>query len=170
MSDKFIGSNPANYSIGREGLSITMGIFHRTAISGDSALGEATYSHNNIVKASYYKVIDLDGNIVQSTIPSVTEWNSDEWPINLRTLAYEFTGPNGSALTVKQISAVIEDIKLDPATKTIKPVRLSLPEILSLKASGWFNHLDVTKAFNIPGGHVDAISEAEITQILNGIR
>ena len=74
MSTQFLESNPGNFTVGRAGHPIIMGIFHRTAISGDTAIGEASYSHNHVLQASYYKVIDLDGNVVESVLPQNTEW------------------------------------------------------------------------------------------------
>ena len=149
---------------------IIIGVVHRTAISGDTALSEATYSHNNIVKASYYKVIDLVGNVIESTLPNMIEWATDDWPINLESLNYEFTGKNLTPLTSKQIAAFIADVKADPASKTIAPHRLTQAEIKTRKVSGWCTHFDITTALSIPGGHVDRISEAELAQLSAGIR
>jgi N-acetylmuramoyl-L-alanine amidase len=169
MSAKIILSNIANYSKGRGGHAITMGIFHRTAITGDTALSEANYSHNNVVKASYYKVIDLDGNIIESVLLQDTEWAADNYPINQVSLNYEFTGLNGSPLTHAQIIAVIADIKADPAAKRIANHILTTQEIVRVDVSGWCSHHDITNAFHIYGGHVDAISSSELAQILAGI-
>ena len=167
---KFILSNIGNFSKGRNGRKITRGYFHRTAVKGDTAIGEANYFHNHCVKASWYKVIDLDGNIVQSVLPTDASWATDQWDENQMSLSYEFCGLNGSKLTAKQISAVIADIKADRATKGIANHRLTLGEIKLRKVSGWGNHVDVTRAYAIQGGHTDAISEAEIKQILAGIK
>lgn len=172
MTAKIILSNPGNFSKWRGGQKIIRGYFHRTAVKGDTAEGEANYFHNHVIKASFYKVIDLAGNVVESVLPADTEWATNEWIENERSLNYEFTGLNGTPLTPQQIAAAIADIKADPATKGIVTHRLTLPEILDLSshfASGWANHLDVTRAFKIPGGHVDAISEEEVRQILAGL-
>ena len=165
----FILSNPGNWSKGREGKQITRGYFHRTAVKGDTALGEANYFHNHCVKASFYKVIDLAGNIVMSVAPENTEWAVDVFSENLRSLSYEFTGLNGSPLTPAQIKAAISDIKADKSTKKIKSYRLKVGEIKGT-LSGWANHKDITVAYSIPGGHVDGISESEIMTILNGLK
>ena len=166
----YIPSNSGNYTKGRDGHSIIRGYFHRTAVKGDTALGEANYSHNHCVQASYYKVIDLDGNVIESTLPTDTEWAVNEWDENEISLSYEFTGLNNTPLTAKQIAAVIADIKADKADKTIANHRLSIAEIPPRKVSGWANHHDVTTAYKIAGGHTDGISEAEIAQILAGIK
>ena len=168
-ADKFIESHEGNFTHGRS-INVTRGYFHRTAVKGDTALGEGEYFHNHVVKASFYKVIDLDGVIVESVLPTDTEWAVDEWPENQRSLSYEFTGLNGTPLTSKQISAIIADIKADSATKGIADHRLSVAEIAPEKVSGWANHVDVTHAYAIAGGHTDGISEAEIAKILAGIK
>ena len=170
MKVPFILSNLGNWSKGRGGKAITRGYFHRTAVKGDTALGEANYFHNHCVKASFYKVIDLAGNIVQSLEPADTSWAVDVWGENQISLSYEFTGLNGSPLTPAQIKAAITDIKADPATKKISSIRLTISQIKAGKASGWANHKDVTLAYLIAGGHSDAISETEIAQILAGLR
>lgn len=167
---KFIPSMLGNFSKGRNGHKITRGYFHRTAVKGDTAIGEANYFHNHCVKASWYKVIDLDGNIVQSVLPTDTEWAVNQWGENQISLSYEFTGLNGTPLTSRQIKAVIADIKADKATKGIANHRLTITEIPALKASGWANHRDVTLAYHISGGHTDGIREDEIAQILKGIK
>jgi hypothetical protein len=166
----FIPSNSGNYSKGRDNHLITRGYFHRTAVKGDTAIGEANYFHNNCVQASFYKVIDLDGIVVESVLPTDTAWAVNEWDENEISLSYEFTGLNGTPLTAKQISAVIADIKSDAATKKIANHRLLIAEIKPRKVSGWGNHADVTKAYSIAGGHTDGISEKEIAQILAGIK
>jgi len=168
VTDKLIMSHEGDYTEGRTA-KIIRGYFHRTAVKGDTALGEGNYFHNNCVKASFYKVIDLAGNIIESLPPTDTEWATDNWEENLLSLSYEFTGLNGTPLTPLQIKAAIEDIKADPATKTISNHRLTIAEIKAEHASGWGNHHDVTIAYQTPNGHVDAISEAEIAEILAGL-
>ena len=165
MTDKLIHSHEGNFTHGRTA-KIIRGYFHRTAVKGDTALGEGNFFANNCVKASFYKVIDLDGNVIESLPPTDTEWATDNWNENLVSLSYEFTGLNGTPLTRAQIQAAIADIKADPATKTIATHRLSITEIRGGQASGWANHKDVTTAYATPGGHVDGISESEITLIL----
>ena len=165
MTDKLIHSHEGNFTHGRTA-KIIRGYFHRTAVKGDTALGEGNFFANNCVKASFYKVIDLDGNVIESLPPTDTEWATDNWNENLVSLSYEFTGLNGTPLTRAQIQAAIADIKADPATKTIATHRLSIREIRGDQVSGWANHKDVTTAYATPGGHVDGISESEITLIL----
>lgn len=165
----FLQSHTGNFTPGRSGHKVIRGWFHRTAVKGDTAQGEANYFHNNCVKASFYKVIDLGGNIMQSVQAADTEWAVNEWDENQISLSYEFTGLNGTPLTAEQINAVIQDIKRDPNTKTIANHRLNVSEIAPRLVSGWGNHADVTKAYTIAGGHTDGISEAEIAQILKGI-
>jgi len=169
MTDKLIHSHEGNFTHSREG-KIIRGYFHRTAVKGDTALGEGNYFANNCVKASFYKVIDLEGNVIESLPPTDTEWATDNWAENLDSLSYEFTGLNGTPLTPAQIHAAIADINADPATKTIAKHRLSLVEIKGGQVSGWANHKDVTDAYSIPGGHTDGILETEITVILAGLR
>lgn len=166
----FIPSNAGNYTKGRDGHAITRGYFHRTAVKGDTALGEANRSHNVCVKASYYIVIDLDGNAIESTLSTDTEWAVDEWDENEISVSYEFTGLNGTPLTAKQIATAIKVIKADKAVKKIANHRLTISEIPPRKVSGWANHHDITTAYKIAGGHTDGISEAEISQILAGIK
>ena len=165
MTDKLIHSHEGNFTHGRTA-KIIRGYFHRTAVKGDTAEGEGNYFANNCVKASFYKVIDLDGNVIESLPPTDTEWATDNWNENLDSLSYEFTGLNGTPLTHAQIQAAIADIKADPATKTIATHRLSITEIRGGHGSGWANHKDVTTAYATPGGHVDGISESEIALIL----
>ena len=165
----FILSNVGNWSKGRRAKTITRGYFHRTGNIGDTALGNANYFHSHCVKASFYKVIDLAGNVVQSVASQDTAWAVDVWGENIISLSYEFTGPNGSPLTLAQIRAAIADIRADKATKKIAGHRLSIAEIKAGKVSGWANHRDVTAAYRIFGGHVDAISDKEIALILNGL-
>ena len=167
---QFIQSMIGNFTKGRNGKQVTRAYFHRTAIDGDTAVGEGNYFHNHCVKASFYKVIDKAGVVVQSTASTDTAWAVDVWGENQISLSYEFTGLNGSPLTPAQIKAAIADIKNDPATKKIAPKRLSIADIKAGKASGWANHRDVTVAYKIAGGHTDGISEAEIAQILLGIK
>lgn len=164
-----ITSNDGNFTKGRT-QKIIIGVFHRTAISGDTALGEANYSHNHILKASYYKVIDTKGAMQQSVLATDTEWATDDWGINQESLNYEITGLNGSPVTSAQLNALIADIKADPATKGIANHRLTLAEIATRKVSGWCTHKDITAALKIAGGHTDYITEAEISQILGGIK
>ena len=114
-------------------------------------------------------MIDLEGTVIESLPPTDTEWATDNWNENLISLSYEFTGLNGTPLTHAQIQAAIADIKADPATKTIATHRLSIAEIRGGEASGWANHIDVTTAYAIAGGHTDGILESEITEILSGL-
>jgi hypothetical protein len=165
---KVILSHIGNFTSGRTS-PITRGYFHRTAVQGDTAEGEGNYFHAHVVKASFYKVVDLEGNVVMSLPATDTEWATDEWAENLRSVNYEFTGLNGSALTALQISAVIADIKADPATKKIANYRLKLADIKG-NTSGWGTHRDITFAYKNYGGHTDAISEVEIHKILLGIK
>ena len=169
MTAKIILSNSGNYSKGRGSLKIIRGYFHRTAVKGDTAEGEGNYFAKNCVKASFYKVIDLSGVVVESVPPEDTEWAVNEFHENEISLSYEFTGLNGTPLTPAQIEAAIKDIKSDPATKGIAAHRLLISEIKPGKISGWANHADITAAYSIPGGHTDAISPAEMLAILRGI-
>ncbi len=168
MSDKIILSHEGNFTHGREA-KIIRGYFHRTQVVGDTALTESNLFHNRILKASFYKVIDLAGNVIESVLPTDTEWAVNEWTENLLSLSYEFTGLTGTPLTMKQIQAAINDIKADPATKTIPTHRLSLTEIRGETVGGWGNHRDVTHAHAIAGGHTDGILEREIEIILAGL-
>ena len=60
MTDKLIHSHEGNFTHGRTA-KIIRGYFHRTAVKGDTALGEGNFFAKNCVKASFYKVIDLAG-------------------------------------------------------------------------------------------------------------
>lgn len=167
---KLILSHIGNFTKGRSGHKITRGYFHRTAVKGDTALGEANYFHNHCVVASFYAVIDLLGNVVKSVLAQDTEYAVAQQFENQISLNIEFTGLQGTPLTAQQIASAIAFIKSDPAFKTIANHRLSIGEIPLHKTSGWGNHKDVTVAYRIFGGHTDAISEAEIAQILKGIK
>jgi len=170
MKIKLILSHVGNFFKGRNGHKVTRGYFHRTAVKGDTAVGEGNYFHNHWVQASFYKVIDLDGNVVQSVLSQDAEFAVNQWDENEISLSYEFTGLNNTPLTSKQIGAVIADILSDKATKSIANHRLLLSEIKARKVSGWGTHADITKVYAIFGGHMDAISESEIAQILKGIK
>jgi hypothetical protein len=179
MTDPFLATNPANEMISRAGNSISVGVFHRTGNAGnDTAIGEANYSHQHAIQASFYKVVDAQGKVYQVTLPKDTEYAVADPILNEKSLNYELTGVNGTALTDHQISTVIADIKADPATKTIPNHRLSLNEILAIHSGrkiaglngGWCTHKDITLAVKAPGmTHTDYISEAEIKQILTGV-
>jgi len=179
MTDPFLATNPANEAIGRFGNLISIGVFHRTGNAGnDTAQGEANYSHAHAIQASFYKVIDGVGKIWQITLPKDTEYAVADPILNEKSLNYEFTGVNGTALTALQISAAAADIKADPATKSIPNHRLSLAEILAIHnghpingvTGGWCTHKDITLAVKGPGmTHTDYITEAEIAELLKGI-
>ena len=165
-----IPTNPANMAVGRQGKSPIIGVFHRTGNAGnDTALGEANYSHGHILKASFYKVVDANGRIVQVTLPKDTEFATDDWVLNTESLNYELTGTNGSVLTPAQLQALIADIKADPATKQIANHRLSLADIASRRVSGWCTHRDITIALKIAGGHTDFIGEGVINRVLKAV-
>lgn len=179
MVDQFIPTNPGNEMVGRAGHNITIGVFHRTGNAGnDTALGEANYSHNHLIVASFYKVFDMQGKVVQVTLSKDTEYAVADPIINEESVNYEIAGVNGTPLSVVCIKAIIADVKADPATKHIPHHRLTGPEILAIHnghpingvIGGWCTHLDVTKAIQGPGmTHVDYISEAEIAEILKGV-
>ena len=169
MSVPFLQSNAGNFTEGRAGHSIIIGVLHRTAIQGDNALGEATYSHNHVVKASWYKVVDLVGRIFQSVLSTVTEWATDDWGLNQESVNYELCGLNHTALTSLQMAGLVADVKADPACKGIAHKRLTLAEIATRKVSGWCTHADITAALKIAGGHTDTISDAEFVTFLAGI-
>lgn len=169
MSVPFLESNAGNFTEGRGGHSIIIGVLHRTAITGDTAQGEASYSHGHVVKASWYKAVDLAGRIWQSTRSTVTEWATDDWGLNQESVNYELTGLNGSVVTSPQMTALIADVKSDPSTKGIAHKRLTLAEIATRNVSGWCDHADITAALHIAGGHTDAVSPAEFATFLKGI-
>ena len=162
-------SNAGNFTQGRNGFKVIRGYFHRTAVKGDTAVGEANYFHNHCVKASAYVFIDLAGVVVVSVPEASIAWAVDEWDENEISCSIEFTGLNGTPLTNLQIAAAIQLIRGDAVLKTIANHRLAIAEITPRKVSGWGNHKDVTTAYNIAGGHQDAISETEIGAILRGV-
>lgn len=170
MKIKLVLSHIGNFFAGRSGHKIIRGYFHRTAISGDTSQSEVNYFHNHYVQASFYAVIDLLGNVMQSVLPADTEYAVAEPHENAISLNIEFTGTQGSPLTKKQIMAAIVFIKSDKNFKTIANRRLTLAQIVGGVVPGWGNHRDVTLAYKIPNGHMDGISEAEIAQILKGIK
>ena len=165
-----IESNTGNFSVGRDGHKITRIYFHRTAIKGDTALGEANYFHSHVLKASAGCFIDLDGAIVQSVRESNTSWAVDQFDENEISYSIEFCGLNNTPLTAKQISTVVAFIKGDPLLRAVPLHRLTVAQIKPRKVGGYACHKDVTSAYKDPGmSHVDAITEAEIAQILKGV-
>ena len=165
-----IESNPANFSVGREGKKIIRIYFHRTAVKGDSATGEANYFHSHVLKASAGAFIDLDGSVVQSVRDSNTEWAVDQFDENEISYSIEFCGLNGTPLNEKQILTAISFIKGDPLLKAVPLHRLTLAEIPPRKVAGYGCHADVTHSYKEPQmSHVDAISEAEIQAIFKGL-
>lgn len=169
MSVPLLESNAGNFTEGRGGHSIIVGVLHRTAISGDTSQGEAGYSHSHVVKASWYKCVDLLGRIWQSTRSTVTEWATDDWGLNQESANYELTGLNLTVITPAQMNALIADVKSDPATKGIAHHRLTLAEIATRSVSGWCTHKDISTALHIAGGHQDTVSDAEFATFLAGI-
>ena len=167
-----VESNPANFSVGRQGHKISRIYFHRTGNAGnDTAIGEANYFHSHVLKASAGAFIDANGAIVQSVRDSNTAWAVDQWDENLISFSIEFDGVNGSPLTPKQISTCIAFIKADPLLKAVPLHRLTLAEIKPRKVGGYGCHVDVTNAYKDPGmSHVDHISEAEIQAIFKGLK
>ena len=166
---QLVPAHEGNFTHGRNGHAITRGYFHRTAVKGDTAIGEANYFKSHIVQASAGVFIDLDGVVIQSVADTDTEWAVNELDENLISFSIEFTGLNGTPLTAKQIASAIAFIKGDKLIAAIPKHRLSITEIPPRKVGGWANHRDVTTAYKIAGGHTDAISEPEIAQILRGV-
>ena len=164
-----IQSNSANFLDNRQGHALTRGYFHRTAVQGDTAMGEAVYFKNHVVHASAHVFIDLNGVTVESLPITATGYSVDELDENFRSYSIEFTGLNGTKLTPKAIAAAIAFIKSKPALMAIHNHRLTLTEIPAGKVSGWGNHVDVTRAYKIYGGHTDGISNIELAVILKGV-
>ena len=162
-------SNPGNWSVNRDGHKIIRGYFHRTAVKGDTAVGEGEYFHNHCVKASFDFVIDLNGKAIESVMPKDTAWAVNEWDENEISVSIEFTGLNGTPLRMAQINGAIQAINQETNLRRIAKHRLSISEIPQRLVSGWGNHKDVTVAYNIAGGHTDGITETEIQAIFNGI-
>ena len=165
-----VESNAGNFSAGRQGQKITRIYFHRTAVKGDTAIGEANYFHSHVLKASAGCFIDLDGAIVQSVRDSNTSWAVDQFDENLISYSIEFCGLNNTPLTPKQISTAIAFIKADPLLRAVPLHRLTVAQIKPRKVGGYGCHKDVTSAYKDPGmSHVDAITELEIAAILKGV-
>lgn len=167
-----IESNPANFSVGRQGHKISRIYFHRTGNAGhDTAIGEANYFHSHVLKASAGAFIDIDGTVVQSVRDSNTEWAVDQFDENLISYSIEFCGENNTPLSAKEIAACVAFIKADPLLKAVPLHRLTLAEIKPRKVGGYGCHVDVTNAYKDPGmSHVDHISEAEIQAIFKGLK
>lgn len=166
---QLIEANAANFTAGRQGHHITRIAFHRTAVKNDTAVGEANYFHTHVLKASAGVFIDLDGTCIQSVPDTSISWSVDEWDENEITFSIEFCGLNLTHLTAKQIASAIALIKGDPLLKAVANHRLAIAEIKPRIVSGYENHHDVTVAYGISGGHVDQISEGEISAILKGV-
>ena len=162
-------SNQANYQKGRDGDVLNRLYFHRTAVKGDTARGEANYFQSHVLIASAGVFIDLEGNIEESVPDSDTAYAVNELDENHISYSIEFTGMNGTPLTLPQINSAIKFIKSDSTLTKIPNHRLTLTEIPPRKAGGYGNHFDVTLAYNIKGGHVDGITNAEISAILKGV-
>jgi hypothetical protein len=179
VAENFLETNAGNQMLGRHGNIITVGVFHRTGNAGvDLAINEAKFSHTHNSQASFYEVIDASGIMWRVTNPVNTEYAVADPVINMKSLNYELTGVNGSALTTQQITTLITVIRNDSATKHIPNHRLTLPEILAIHngkpingvIGGWCTHKDITLAIKGVGmSHTDYISELEITTILKGI-
>ena len=167
---KLVESNPANFSVGRFGKLIIRGYFHRTAIRGDTAIGEGNYFHAHPVQASAHYFIDLLGAVVQSVRDANTAYAVNQWVENEISISIEFAGPEGTPLTSAQIVSARNLIKTDPALKVLPLHRLTLAEILGEKVAGFGCHKDVTLAYKIAGGHTDNITESEIVEIFEGAK
>jgi len=160
-----IEAAPGNYATGQTAAEVIRCYFHRTAVRGDTPTSEADYFRGHVVQASAYVFIGLDGSIVESTTADEVEYAVNQLKENWRSKSIEFCGLNGSALTAGQISTAAHFIKTDPELSKIPLHRLLVPEIPGGIVKGFGNHLDVTKAYSIIGGHVDGIAESEIQQI-----
>lgn len=169
MTAQLIEANAKNFTLGRAGHKITRIVFHRTAVSGDTAVGEGNYFKTHVLSASAGAFIDANGVAVQSVADANTAWAVDEWDENVITFSIEFTGLNGTSLTQAQIASAINLIKGDPLLKAVANHRLAIGEIPARIVSGYETHHDITVAYKIAGGHVDAISEPEIHAILTGV-
>jgi|APCry1669189241_1035207.scaffolds.fasta_scaffold10081_3 N-acetyl-anhydromuramyl-L-alanine amidase AmpD len=166
---KLVLSDPHNYYKDRQGHRINRIFFHRTAVRGDTAIGEGKYFASHNVGASAHYFIDLAGNIVQSVPDHATAYAVAQLDENFGSISIEFTGLNDTPLTQSQIKSAISLIRGNAFLKSVQPHRLAISEITPRIVSGYANHADVTTAYSISGGHTDKISEAEIETILKGV-
>ena len=169
MAIKFVPSDPRNYYKDRQGHAITRIFFHRTAVKGDTAIGEANYFHSHNVGASAHYFIDLLGNIVQSVSDTACAYAVAQLDENFGSISIEFTGLNNTPLSPFQIKSAISLIRGNAHLKSVQPHRLAIAEITPRKVSGYANHADVTTAYAISGGHTDKITEVELELILKGV-
>ena len=170
MTEKIILSNSGNYTVGRAGHKISRICFHRSAVLGDTAVGEGNYFQKHIVKASAGGFIDRSGEWVRTLPDSAHSWSTDEWDEDLITFSIEMCGLNGSPLAPAQIATAIQIIRNDPALKAVPNHRLTLAEIPPRKVGGYENHRDITNSYKQPGmSHVDFISELELAAIMKGV-
>ena len=164
-------ANLHNYAKGRQGRAISRICFHRDAILGATAKGEATYFSTHVLDASAGCFIDDKGNICISVPLADHSYSTAEWNEDNIAYSVEFGGLNGSPLTHLQISTFITFVKSSPILKSVPLHRLTLAEIPPRKVGGYECHKDITLSYKEPGmSHVDSISEAEIASIFASLR
>lgn len=164
-------ANSKNYALGRQGHKVTRICFHRDAVLGATALGEATYFSNHVLDASAGCFIDAQGNWRDSVPVIDHSYSTDEWNEDNICYSIEFGGLNGTPLTPAQISRGIILIKTDPILSKVSLHRLTLAEIPPRIIGGYECHKDITLSYKEPGmSHVDYISESEIQAIFSGLR
>ena len=167
---ELIQAAPGNYATGQTPAEVIRCYFHRTAVRGDTPVSEADFFKGHVLQASAYVFIGLDGSLVESTTAQEVEYAVNDLTENWRSKSLEFCGPNGSPLTPAQIKTAALFIKEDPELSKLPLHRLLVSEIPAGIVKGFGNHLDVTNAYSIAGGHVDAIAESEIQQIFTLLR
>lgn len=164
-------ANIHNYAQGRQGHKITRICFHRDAVQGATATGEATYFSTHVLDASAGCFIDFWGNICISVPFQDHSFSTDEWNEDNICYSIEFGGLNGSALSQPQITTAVKLIKSSPLLASVPLHRLSLPEIPPRIIPGYECHRDITLSYKEPGmSHVDFITDLEIQSIFSGLR
>lgn len=164
-------ANLKNYAKGRQGHAISRICFHRDAVLGASAKGEATYFSTHVLDASAGCFIDANGNICISVSLADHSYSTAEWNEDNIAYSVEFAGLNGSPLTSLQISTFVVLVKSEPLLRAVPLHRLSLAEIPPRKVGGYECHKDITLSYKEPGmSHTDFISEKEIASIFAALR
>lgn len=110
--------------------------------------------------ASAHWVIDSKDTVPVIDVADIA-WHSGQWDTNVRSLGYELAG--AASQTVKDWADPYSLLVLDNAAKKAAidcktyniPVVYLTPAKLAKGGAGIAGHADVSKAFNINGGHVD---------------
>ena len=189
----FIACHPSNYTKGRvvptTGEGVIAGLaghnfvvdsiaLHRTAVKGDTALGECHYYSGPNRKASFHEAIGTDGKRCRSVNLADRAWgvvggafahSVDTRIANYRSYSIELCGLNGTALTPAQIVSVVQAITdAKKASMTIVLQKITNAD-LAVGRAGLYDHRQATQAFKVESGHQDFILDSDWALILKGL-